>query len=43
MLPKKIYKEKCYFQKKSGTVTKVKLRNFKKHNQHYFGTLVLAS
>ena len=39
-----IYKEKFHLQRKSGTVTKVKLvTKIKKHNQLYFGTLVLAS
>ena len=36
-------KKNLIYKEKSGTVTKVKLRKFKKHNQFYFGTLVLAS
>ena len=38
-----IYKEIIICKEKAGTVTKVKLvTKIKKHNQLYFGTLVLA-
>ena len=36
-------KKNFVYKEKSGTVTKVKLRKFRKHNQLYFQTLVLAS
>ena len=39
-----IYKENFICKEKSGSVTKVKLvTKIKKHDQLYFGTLVLAS
>ena len=45
MVLSKIYfmKKTFIYKRKFGTVTKVKLRKFKKHNHLYFGTLVLAS
>ena len=36
-------KENVHCKEKCGTSTKIKLRKVKKHNQLYFGTLVLAS
>ena len=50
MLPERFWVKKCHlhriisFVKKSGTVRIVKLvMKSKKHNQLYFGTLVLVS
>ena len=36
-------KKKLIYKENSGTVTKIKLRKFKKHNQLYFGALVFVS
>ena len=36
-------KTNFHYKEKSGIVTKVKLRTFKKNNQLYFGTWILAS
>ena len=39
-----LIKKNFFYKEKSGTVTKVKLvTKIKKHNQLYFGTLLLAS
>ena len=51
MLPERLWvykkisfiKKNFIYNEKSGTVTKVKLRKIKKHNELYFGTLVSAS
>ena len=39
-----LIKKNFFYKEKSGTVTKVKLvTKIKKHNQLYFGTLLLVS